>query len=247
MSNSPEKDPILNWLLYRHQKQSSFATWKAVKGGTPEQKREFVQKQIDEMKQLGIEDQNLNNLVQRIEQEKSQIQAKVSEMEKQDTGDFTEKKLATEEDSLGEELKMPTLLNSLLEEDQKYHPEPRKIQENKPTERLTKHKSRNLSEKTCVICGRPFSWRKKWERAWEEVDTCSKRCRTEKKNARQREKKLGEAEAMGGDGLEEHLSDKSGRTQEDSWKNHKETASQVLEKAAQTQNQHPSASAALPR
>lgn len=31
--------------------------------------------------------------------------------------------------------------------------------------------------KTCVVCGRPFLWRKKWERAWAEITTCSDRCR----------------------------------------------------------------------
>ena len=31
-------------------------------------------------------------------------------------------------------------------------------------------------QKDCVICGRPFTWRKKWERCWDEVTTCSKSC-----------------------------------------------------------------------
>ncbi|HCC44125.1 MAG TPA: DUF2256 domain-containing protein [Gammaproteobacteria bacterium] len=35
----------------------------------------------------------------------------------------------------------------------------------------------NLPEKVCVVCLRPFSWRKKWERSWEEVKYCSERCR----------------------------------------------------------------------
>ncbi|TVR84743.1 MAG: DUF2256 domain-containing protein [Saprospirales bacterium] len=29
----------------------------------------------------------------------------------------------------------------------------------------------------CLICNRPFKWRKKWERDWELVKYCSKRCR----------------------------------------------------------------------
>ena len=32
-------------------------------------------------------------------------------------------------------------------------------------------------EKICAACGRPFAWRKKWERCWEQVRYCSDRCR----------------------------------------------------------------------
>lgn len=39
----------------------------------------------------------------------------------------------------------------------------------------------NLPSKFCVVCGRPFSWRKKWERCWDEVTTCSKRCNSERR------------------------------------------------------------------
>ncbi|NNK09938.1 MAG: DUF2256 domain-containing protein [Flavobacteriaceae bacterium] len=42
------------------------------------------------------------------------------------------------------------------------------------------HKKLNLPVKICVQCGRPFSWRKKWERDWEEVRYCSERCRKSK-------------------------------------------------------------------
>jgi hypothetical protein len=35
----------------------------------------------------------------------------------------------------------------------------------------------NLPSKPCAACGRPFSWRKKWERDWENVRFCSDRCR----------------------------------------------------------------------
>lgn len=37
-------------------------------------------------------------------------------------------------------------------------------------------KKENLPSKDCVACGRPFTWRKKWERCWDEVTTCSKSC-----------------------------------------------------------------------
>jgi hypothetical protein len=33
------------------------------------------------------------------------------------------------------------------------------------------------ASKVCAVCGRPFSWRKKWERDWENVRYCSDRCR----------------------------------------------------------------------
>ncbi|WP_334132027.1 DUF2256 domain-containing protein [Silanimonas lenta] len=32
-------------------------------------------------------------------------------------------------------------------------------------------------EKTCPACQRPFQWRKKWERDWEQVVYCSEACR----------------------------------------------------------------------
>ena len=32
--------------------------------------------------------------------------------------------------------------------------------------------------KTCAYCNRDFTWRKKWERNWDEVKYCSKRCRS---------------------------------------------------------------------
>ncbi|MCC5935835.1 MAG: DUF2256 domain-containing protein [Lunatimonas sp.] len=39
-----------------------------------------------------------------------------------------------------------------------------------------KQRKQDLPVKTCPVCNRPFSWRKKWERNWEEVKYCSKRC-----------------------------------------------------------------------
>ncbi|MEM1380209.1 MAG: DUF2256 domain-containing protein [Pseudomonadota bacterium] len=38
----------------------------------------------------------------------------------------------------------------------------------------------NLPQKDCKTCGRPFTWRKKWERVWDEVQYCSDRCRRER-------------------------------------------------------------------
>ena len=33
-----------------------------------------------------------------------------------------------------------------------------------------------LPSKTCDTCSRPFTWRKKWARVWDDVKYCSKRC-----------------------------------------------------------------------
>jgi hypothetical protein len=38
-------------------------------------------------------------------------------------------------------------------------------------------KKNHLPQKTCVICERPFSWRKKWQTVWDEVKYCSDACR----------------------------------------------------------------------
>ncbi|MFM8270493.1 MAG: DUF2256 domain-containing protein [Pseudomonadota bacterium] len=37
-------------------------------------------------------------------------------------------------------------------------------------------KKTHLPQKICVVCGRPFSWRKKWGKNWDAVKYCSKRC-----------------------------------------------------------------------
>jgi hypothetical protein len=41
-------------------------------------------------------------------------------------------------------------------------------------------KKGDLPSKDCRTCGRPFTWRKKWERVWGEVLYCSDRCRRER-------------------------------------------------------------------
>jgi hypothetical protein len=45
----------------------------------------------------------------------------------------------------------------------------------------------DLPVKTCLSCDRPFAWRKKWARTWDEVKYCSDRCRSAKSG----EKNLG--------------------------------------------------------
>lgn len=41
-------------------------------------------------------------------------------------------------------------------------------------------KKSNLPQKTCLVCQRPFTWRKKWATVWDEVKYCSERCRRER-------------------------------------------------------------------
>jgi hypothetical protein len=44
-----------------------------------------------------------------------------------------------------------------------------------------KHRKKSdLPEKVCLVCNRPFSWRKKWEKCWDEVLYCSDKCRGNK-------------------------------------------------------------------
>jgi len=35
----------------------------------------------------------------------------------------------------------------------------------------------DLPVKRCPVCGRDFTWRKKWERDWDTVIYCSDKCR----------------------------------------------------------------------
>nr|WP_137125019.1 DUF2256 domain-containing protein [Roseomonas sp. HF4] len=45
------------------------------------------------------------------------------------------------------------------------------------------HRKTDLPEKPCAACGRPFAWRRKWARCWEDVRFCSDACRTGRRNA----------------------------------------------------------------
>ena len=40
-----------------------------------------------------------------------------------------------------------------------------------------KYTKSNLPTKTCIVCNRPFEYRKKWAKVWDEVKYCSDRCR----------------------------------------------------------------------
>ncbi len=39
-----------------------------------------------------------------------------------------------------------------------------------------------LPQKACAVCNRPFTWRKKWEKGWDDVKYCSDKCRKNKLN-----------------------------------------------------------------
>ena len=41
-------------------------------------------------------------------------------------------------------------------------------------------KKQYLPSKMCIVCQKPFSWRKKWEKVWDEVKYCSEKCQINK-------------------------------------------------------------------
>jgi len=43
------------------------------------------------------------------------------------------------------------------------------------------HNPHQLPEKTCLVCQRPFHWRKKWAKNWEAVKYCSEACKKQRK------------------------------------------------------------------
>ena len=45
---------------------------------------------------------------------------------------------------------------------------------------------RDLPVKICPVCQRPFTWRKKWTRVWDEVKYCSDACRSQRQPAKDR-------------------------------------------------------------
>ncbi|WP_010257057.1 DUF2256 domain-containing protein [Pantoea agglomerans] len=42
---------------------------------------------------------------------------------------------------------------------------------------MFKGNKKSLPVRYCKTCNKPMSWRKKWERCWDEVLYCSERCR----------------------------------------------------------------------
>ncbi|MBX7056365.1 MAG: DUF2256 domain-containing protein [Pyrinomonadaceae bacterium] len=42
-------------------------------------------------------------------------------------------------------------------------------------------RKQHLPSKICEVCARPFVWRRKWERVWNDVKFCSEACKRNKK------------------------------------------------------------------
>jgi hypothetical protein len=45
---------------------------------------------------------------------------------------------------------------------------------------MKQKKKADLPAKICIACNRSFTWRKKWEKVWDEVKYCSDKCRKNK-------------------------------------------------------------------
>ncbi|PAV26603.1 DUF2256 domain-containing protein [Tamilnaduibacter salinus] len=43
------------------------------------------------------------------------------------------------------------------------------------------HQKPHLPTKDCAVCGRPFAWRRKWAKDWDQVRYCSQRCRRQRR------------------------------------------------------------------
>ena len=56
------------------------------------------------------------------------------------------------------------------------------MSDNRKNEIMMKKKiaKSNLPEKPCLVCGRNFTWRKKWDKVWDDVKYCSDKCRMNK-------------------------------------------------------------------
>ncbi len=42
-------------------------------------------------------------------------------------------------------------------------------------------KKGDLPQKICEMCQKPYAWRKKWARDWDNIRYCSQRCKTDAK------------------------------------------------------------------
>jgi len=52
-----------------------------------------------------------------------------------------------------------------------------------PSKMPTMRKKSDLPSKICLACERPFVWRKKWQRCWDEVRFCSVKCKAMRNKA----------------------------------------------------------------
>ncbi|MCP1436882.1 hypothetical protein J3D56_000318 [Erwinia persicina] len=43
--------------------------------------------------------------------------------------------------------------------------------------KVFKGNKKTLPVRFCKYCNKPMTWRKKWEKCWDEVQYCSERCR----------------------------------------------------------------------
>eukprot|EP00596_Hydrurales_sp_CCMP1899_P010396 CAMPEP_0119053374 /NCGR_PEP_ID=MMETSP1177-20130426/74392_1 /TAXON_ID=2985 /ORGANISM="Ochromonas sp, Strain CCMP1899" /LENGTH=340 /DNA_ID=CAMNT_0007033313 /DNA_START=233 /DNA_END=1255 /DNA_ORIENTATION=- len=73
-------------------------------------------------------------------------------------------------------------------------------------------KKENLPSKMCVTCNRPFTWRKKWERCWDEVTTCSKGCNAKRRELAKKEGRLLPDDGDESDGEDDGKDKKSSST-----------------------------------
>ncbi|MCS6807598.1 MAG: DUF2256 domain-containing protein [Bacteroidota bacterium] len=48
-------------------------------------------------------------------------------------------------------------------------------------------KKSDFPTKICAVCGRPFTWRKKWAKNWEYVRYCSDACRAKRNSKASKE------------------------------------------------------------
>lgn len=64
----------------------------------------------------------------------------------------------------------------------------------------------NLPSKMCVVCARPFTWRKAWERTWDDRTTCSTRCLGVARERRARSSTGGGAGAAAPPRVDDHAS-----------------------------------------
>lgn len=69
------------------------------------------------------------------------------------------------------------------------------------------HRKPNLPEKTCVVCERPFSWRKKWKRVWEQVKYCSDDCRRARRAKSADSTACSSGVSIGQDAAEQHAAE----------------------------------------
>ena len=57
----------------------------------------------------------------------------------------------------------------------------------------TRRSPSDVTDKTCRVCGRRFTWRRSWARNWESVSVCSDACRARRRTLRGQGRALEEA------------------------------------------------------